>query len=233
MQDEGHPITDEVIELSFHFLPPARQGEVDSVIRALQADPQFEFMLTVLEIEVNGRRLSPETPPSQALMRKLLEALDEEDGEVMLYGSPYNQLGDPARAELNEELQRIEWWSFEVADRLCRFPELRSLRMFLEHGTGRGAGRSAQEARELHDRLLHGLVGDSQSFGIWGCTNVRGFDPPRDPAAEPEQSSCGLWPAADVSPWFHGVFWDDLLFVLNPPESTLAVLAITSNWSRI
>jgi hypothetical protein len=37
-----------------------------------------------------------------------------------------------------------------------------------------------------------------------------------------------VWPALEVSAWFHGVFWDDLLFVLNPEESTFVMLALTS-----
>lgn len=222
MTDSEGGIAEETVEMNFHFLPAERQAEVDEVIRALQEDGRLEFMLGVLEIRINDRRLSPSTSASGALLRKLLQALDQEDGAMLLYTSPYNQLGQSGRSD---EEPRIEWWDFELGDRLVRFEDLRSVRAFLEHGTGSSYGRPREEARRLHDRLLHGLAGDSTGYAIWGCSNIQTPGENRMGVSP----SAGIWPAEDVSPWFHGVFWDDLIFILNPAESTLVVLAITSS----
>jgi hypothetical protein len=223
MHAEEASIPEEIVELSYHFLPPQRQSEIDEALRALQEDTRLEFMLAVLEVRINDRGLSPTTPPSRSLLHKLLQALDEESGAVMLYTSPYNDLGAGRGSEASE---RLEWWNFDLAPRLCRFQDLRSVRAFLEHGTGRARGRDREEAQRLHDRLLHGLVGDSTSYSIWGCSNVR--TPGRQQADTEYGAGEGVWPAEEVSPWFHGVFWDDLLLILNPVESTLVVLALTS-----
>ena len=61
-------------------------------------------------------------------------------------------------------------------------------------------------------------------FAIWACANIQDLS---GGSASPCAPGEGVWPAADVSPWFRGVFWDDLLFLLNPPESTLTILALT------
>jgi hypothetical protein len=148
--------------------------------------------------------------------------MDHPDGVSMLYTSPYNDLGE----RRPDREPRVEWWDFDLADKLCSFPNLRSVWAFLQHGTGVTQGRSPHDAQRLHDTLLHGLVGDSPAYAIWGCTDIQmpGAGVPISPCA-----GGGLWPAGEVSNWFHGVFWDDLLFILNPPESTLTVLAITSS----
>lgn len=223
MTDEETSVPEEIVELSYFFLPHQRQTAIDSVLRALQADPHLEFLLAVFEVSLNDRHLSPSTPPSRGLLRKLLQALDEPDGVMLLYTSPYNDLGLHPAAE--EEERRLEFWDLEIADRLCEFGELRSVRAFLEHGTGSAAGRNAVEARALHDQLLGAIVGSSGSYSIWACTDVRS---PGQGGPAPCGPSEGVWPAEQISPWFHGVFWDDLIFVLNPPESTLTVLALTS-----
>jgi hypothetical protein len=217
-----HSIPEEIVDLEFHFLSPERQAEVDFVLRALQEDARLEFMLAVLEVRINDRRLTPATVPSRALLKKLLQALDEESGVMMLYTSPYNQLGEDRGT-----VARVEWWNLDLGDSLLPFPDLRSLRAFLECGTGTARGRSPGEATALHDMLLHALVGETRSYGIWGCSDVR----TAGTAAAVGSGGPGesIWPAADVSPWFHGVFWDDLLFVLNPAESTLSALAVTSH----
>ena len=224
MTDEEASVPEEVVELRYYFLPLPRQTAVDSVLRALQADPLLEFLLAVFEVSVNDRHLSPTTPPSRGLLRKFLQALDEPDGVMMLYSSPYNDLG--MRPASEDEEPRLEFWNLEIADRLCEFRELHSVRAFLEHGTGSAAGRSAAEARALHDQLLGAIIGSSGSYSIWACTDVRSPGQPGTAQCGPDE---GVWPAEQVSPWFHGVFWDDLIFVLNPPESTLTVLALTSS----
>ncbi len=218
MEEVSFP--EEVIGLEYHFLPFDRQAEVDAVLRALQADSQFEFMLAVLYVTVNGRPLRAESRPSRHLIHKLLQALDNEDGAGMLYASPYNQLGQESRVI---DDPRLEWWDFDLAERLRELPDLNSIRAFLEYGTGQSMGRPRDQASTLHDHLIHGLTGVSKKCSIWGCARINTFDgPPTDPDEE------GVWPADGVSPWFHGVFWDDLLFILNPTESTLTILAITS-----
>lgn len=224
MTDEEGGIAEETVEMSFHFLPAGRQKEVDDAIRALQEDGRLEFMLGVLEVRINDRPLSPSSPASPVLLRKLLQALDQEDGAMLLYGSPYNQLGNIDRTG---DEPRVEWWNFDLGDRLVCFEDLRSIRAFLEHGTGSSYGRPREEARRLHDRLLHGLIGDSKGYRIWGCSIIQTPGQGGKPASVGADQ--GIWPAEDVSPWFHGVFWDDLLFVLNPAESTLIVIAITSS----
>lgn len=214
-------IPEETVGLSYHFLPPDRQAEIDAVLRVLEEDPRLEFLLVVLAVTINDRPLSASTPPSRGLLRKLLSALDAGDGEMMLYASPYNGLG--REQEQKGELPRIEEWNFDLADRLRELPNLRSVRAFLEHGTGFARHRPPEIARQLHDRLLHALLGGTPRFAVWGCTDVRTGRQPARAEAPP-----GLWPADDVSPWFHGVFWDDMLFILNPAESTLTLLALTS-----
>jgi hypothetical protein len=224
MTDEEQSIPEEVVGLEYYFLPPERLTKVDLALRALQADLHLEFMLAVLSVTVNDRRLAPGAPAGRPLLRKLLQTLDEASGELMLYESPYNDLGAGRR---DDHQERITWWDFDLAESLCEFQELRSVRAFLEFGSGTSTGRTAAEAQALHDFLLTGLVGDSSSYRIWGCTNVRA---PGLPGGSPDcGAEGGIWPAEVVSPWFRGVFWDDLLFVLNPVESTLAVLAITSS----
>jgi hypothetical protein len=218
MTSDDHSIPEEIVGLSFHFLPPERQAQVDEALRALQQDPRLEFMLAVLTVTLHDRPLAPATAPSPGLLSKLLQALEESEGAVMLYSSPYNELGS------REFAPRLDWWNFDLGESLYRFPDLHSIRAFLEHGTGNGRGRGPAEAQRLHDLLLRGLIGDSTNFAVWSCSNVRtpgGSDPTAD-------GDTGVWPADDVSPWFHGVFWDDLLFILNPQESTLSILAITS-----
>lgn len=230
MQIDERSIPEEILGLAYHYLPPQRQAEVSAVLQALQEDAHLEFLLTVLDVTVNDRPLNPATPPSRSLLKKLLQALDAESGEYMLYHSPYNQLGLGERAQ-NEH--RIEWWDFDIGEYLYRFPDLRSVLAFLEHGSGNAPGRAAAEAQALHDRLLTALIGRDGSpgeianFGIWSCLDVRTPGASRPPLETPEIEE-RLWPAEDVSPWFHGVFWDDLLLLLNPPESTLTVLALTS-----
>jgi hypothetical protein len=222
MHNGENSISEEVVGLDYHFLPAERLEAVTEVLRALQEDFRLEFMLAVFDVTINERRVSSTMPPSRTFLRKLLQALDEEDGAAMLYTSPYNELG---MERGREREARVEWWDFDLADRLCQFDELRSIRAFLEHGTGATRGRPAGEAQRLHDRLRYGLVGDAPEVGIWGCSDIRTPDAGL-------RSSCGsgegMWPATEVSSWFHGVFWDDLVFVLNPAESTLSVLAITS-----
>ena len=63
---------------------------------------------------------------------------------------------------------------------------------------------------------MGGSAGSAQSTGGTAAS-------PRPP-----ETREALWPAEDVSPWFRGVFWDDLLFILSADESTLSVLALTS-----
>jgi hypothetical protein len=220
MDPNGDSIPEEVIELSYHYLPPARLAEVDAVLKALQDRTALEFLLAIFEVQWNGRALSAATPPGRSVLNKLLQALDQEEGMDLLYSSPYNDLGRPDKPPL-----RHEWWNFDLADQLCTFQDLRSIRIFLEYGTGTSPGHSAEAARLLHDRLLRALVGDSKNYGIWACADIRGVagDRPAMSCGEGE----GVWPASEVSPWFRGVFWDDLVFLLNPPESTLTVLAIT------
>jgi hypothetical protein len=222
--DDNEPgVPEEIIGLEYHFLPPERQTKIDLALRGLQADLHLEFMLAVLRVTINNRPLNGATPPTRALLRKLLQAMDTEDAEVMLYESPYNDLGAGRR----EEEPRITWWDFDIADELCEFQDLRSVRAFLEFGSGTSSGHPKSEAQALHDLLLQGLVGDSTNYAIWGCANVRTAGAP-EPSANCGANG-GLWPAEHVSPWFRGVFWDDLLFILNPPESTLSILAITSS----
>lgn len=224
MTEDEQSIPEEVVGLEYFFLPPDRLTKVDLALRALQTDMHLEFMLAVLSVTINDRRLPANVRAGRPVLRKLLQTLDEASGELMLYESPYNDLGAGKRDELEE---RITWWDFDLAESLCEFTELRSVRAFLEFGSGTSAGRPATEAKALHDFLLQGLVGDSTTYGVWGCTNIRS---PGVPAGSPDcRADGGIWPAEVVSPWFHGVFWDDLLFVLNPVESTLAVLAITSS----
>lgn len=223
MIEEEQSIPEEVVGLEYFFLPPDRLTKVDLALRALQADRHLEFMLAVLSVTINDHRLPASGPASRSVLGKLLQTLDEANGELMLYESPYNDLGIGRREEFPE---RITWWDFDLAESLCEFPELHSVRAFLEFGSGTSTGRSATEAKALHDFLLQGLVGDSKSYAVWSCTNIR------TPGVLPGSVDCGagggIWPAAGVSPWFRGVFWDDVLFVLNPQESTLSVLAITS-----
>jgi hypothetical protein len=224
MTEPEQSIPEEVVGLEYFFLPPDRLTQVELALRALQADRHLEFMLAVLSVTINDHRLPPQQPAGRATLRKLLQTLDEANGELMLYESPYNDLGAARREEFPE---RITWWDYDLADRLCEFPDLHSVRAFLEFGSGTSAGRSAVEAQALHDFLLHGLVGASTNYVVWGCTNIR------TPGVPPSSKDCGaeggIWPAEVVSPWFHGIFWDDLLFVLNPQESTLSILAITSS----
>jgi hypothetical protein len=216
--DPGIP--EEIVGLSFHFLPPERLADLEEPLRALEEDAHLEFLLAVLHVTVNDRPLTPTAPPSAGLLRKLLQALDEADGGVLLYTSPYNDLA--ARNAPQEP--RVELWSFDIAHGLCEFPDLHSVRAFLEHGSGTALGRPTAEAQRLHDRLLRGLVGDSRSYRIWSCSDVSAAG-----GSAPSAACEGkIWPAEDISPWFHGVFWDDLLLVVNPPESTLGVLALTS-----
>jgi hypothetical protein len=224
MTEEEQSVPEEVVGLEYFFLPPERLTKVDLALRALQSDMHLEFMLAVLSVTINDRRLPANRAAGRPVLRKLLQTLDEASGELMLYDSPYNDLGAGRHDEIAE---RQTWWDFDLAERLCEFKELRSVRAFLEFGSGTSTGRSAAEARGLHDFLLTGLVGDSTSYVVWSCTNIR------TPGVPVSKTDCGadggIWPAEVVSPWFHGVFWDDLLFVLNPVESTLAVLAITSS----
>jgi len=224
MTEEEQSIPEEVVGLEFFFLPPERLTKVDLALRALQADMHLEFMLSVLSVTINDRRLPPNVPGGRSLLRKLLQTLDEASGELMLYESPYNDLGAGRR---DDSEQRITWWDFDLAKSLCEFQELRSVRAFLEFGSGTSAGRTAAEAKTLHDLLLQGLVGESAAYTIWGCTNIRAPGLPLGSADCGEDG--GIWPAEVVSPWFRGVFWDDLLFVLNPLESTLTILALTSS----
>lgn len=224
MQSEEKTIPEEILGLSYHYLSSERQAEVSRVLQALQEDAHLEFLLAIFDVTINDRPLRPGVRPSRVTLAKLLQALDEEAGAEMLYASPYNQLGHGERVP---EEPRIEWWDFDIAEFLYEFADLRSLLAFLEHGTGLGVGRSAQNARELHNRLLKALVGDSKHFTVWSCVNVETPGVKGVLRSDPETDD-RLWPAEDVSPWFHGVFWDDLIFVLNPEESTLAVLAITS-----
>ena len=214
-------IAEETVELSHHFLPPERLVQVEAVLGALAEDPHLEFLLAVLDVTINDSRLPPNLPPTRFVLHKLLQALDEADGEMLLYESPYNQLAgrDP------EEI-RVEPWNFDLAPVLLEFKRLQSVRAFLEHGTGKGHGRGPQDAQGLHDTLLAALVGDSTNFAVYGCANVRTMSAEEREHVSPEE---GLWPAESVSSWYHGVFWDDLLFVLNPPESTLSILALTSH----
>ncbi|MGV3722403.1 MAG: hypothetical protein ACO1SX_15960 [Actinomycetota bacterium] len=221
-EDPGFP--EEIIGLEYFFVPPERQTKLDLALRALQADAHLEFLLTVFAVTINDRPLNPWAPPARDVLRKLLQALDAEHAELMLYESPYNDLGVGRRDDSED---RITWWDFDIAEQLCQFRDLRSVRAFLEYGSGTATGRPAADAQAMHDLLLQGLVGDSKSYGIWGCANVQ-------TAGAPEPSEAcgpdgGVWPAEDVSPWFKGVFWDDLLLVLNPMESTLSILAITSS----
>lgn len=216
-------IPEEIIELTYSFLPPARQAEVDGAVRALQEDARLEFLLAVLEVKINDRRLSPQLPPGRPLLKKLLQALDEEEGAMMLYSSPYNHLGRTDRPDADP---RLEWWDFDIGDQLHRFPDLRSIRAFLEHGTGFALGRPPAEAQQLHDQLLHGLVDDCEGYAIWACSDVRTAGQLGTRTSDPDR---GVWPATDISPWFHGVFWDDVIFILNPAESTLVVFALTSS----
>lgn len=224
MIDEEKNVPEEVVGLEYFFLPPERLTKVDLALRALQSDMHLEFMLAVLSVTINDRRLAANRSVGRPVLRKLLQTLDEASGELMLYDSPYNDLGAGRRDGVEA---RHTWWDFDLAENLCEFQELRSVRAFLEFGSGTSTGRSAAEAKSLHDFLLEGLVGDSTSYTVWGCMNVR------TPGVPVSKADCGkdggVWPAEVVSPWFRGVFWDDLLFVLNPVESTLAVLAITSS----
>lgn len=217
--EDAHP--EEIVGLGFHFLPPDRQAEVDLVLRALQEDSRFEFMLAVFDVSFHDRPLGRAALPTRSLLRKLLQALDQPDGVSMLYTSPYNDLGE-RRAD---HPPRVEWWDFDLADRLCSFSNLRSVWAFLQHGTGVKQGRQTRDAQHLHDTLLHGLVGNSPSFAVWGCADIQ--LPGTCGATRPSDAG-GVWPATEVSNWFHGVFWDDVLFIINPPESTFIVLAMTS-----
>src|SRR3989442_14735798 len=117
---EEHSIPEETVGLSYHFLPPNRQAAVDHVLRVLQQDSRLEFLLAVLEVTINDRHLSSSTRPTRSLLKKLLQALDEEDGEGMVYGSPYNQLG---RNDRMAGEPRFEWWDFDLADRLRPLPD--------------------------------------------------------------------------------------------------------------
>ena len=224
MQSEEKTIPEEILGLSYHYLSSERQAEVSRVLQALQEDAHLEFLLAVFDVTINDRPLRRNVRPGRATLGKLLQALDEEAGAEMLYASPYNHLGHGERVP---EEPRIEWWDFDLAEFLYEFADLRSLLAFLEHGTGLGTGRPAQNARELHDRLLKALVGDSKLYTVWSCVNVQTSGDQGVLRALPETED-RVWPAEDVSPWFHGVFWDDLIFILNPEESTLTVLAITS-----
>lgn len=224
MQTDEKTISEEILGLSYHYLSPERQAEVSRVLQALQEDAHLEFLLAIFDVTVNDRPLSPGVRPSRVVLGKLLQALDEEAGVEMLYASPYNHLGLGERVQ---DEQRIEWWDFDIADYLYEFVDLRTILAFLEHGTGSGVGRSAENARALHDRLLKALVGNSRLFSVWSCLYVETPGVKGKPRAMPETDE-RLWPSEDVSPWFHGVFWDDLIFVLNPEESTLTVMAITS-----
>lgn len=220
MSLDPSPIAEEIVELSHRFLPPTRLVAVETVLRALCEDRNLEYLLAILDVTLNECRLPPAAPPDRLLLHKLLQALDEAHGEFLLYESPYNELvGMPA-----EEL-RVTEWSFDLAPVLCEFKRLQSVRAFLEHGTGLGEGRSRRDAQVLHDELLQALVGVSTNYAIYGCANIRTMSvEDRGQVADCD----GIWPAAGVSSWFHGVFWDDLIFILNPPESTLVVLALTS-----
>lgn len=224
MQTDENTIPEEILGLSYHYLSPERQAEVSRVLQALQEDAHLEFLLAIFDVTVNDRPLSPNVRPSRAVLAKLLQALDEEAGAEMLYASPYNHLGIGERIQ---EEPRLEWWDFDISEFLYEFADIRTLLAFLEHGTGSGTGRPARSARELHDRLLKALVGESRLFTVWSCVNVETPGVQAALRALPETEE-RLWPAEDVSPWFHGIFWDDLIFVLNPEESTLTVLAITS-----
>jgi len=218
--DPGIP--EEIIGLEYYFLPPERLRKVDLALRALQEDTHLDFLLAVFGVTLNDRPLNPWVPPGRDTLRKLLQAMDAEHAAGMLYDSPYNDLGSGRRDE-----PRVTWWDFDIADQLCQFRDLRSVRAFLEYGSGTALGRPAAEAQALHDLLLLGLVGDATNHRIWGCANVQ-----TQGAPEPSEacgSDGGVWPAEEVSPWFKGVFWDDLLLVLNPSESTLSILAVTSS----
>ncbi len=219
--NEEISIPEEIVGLDYHFLPLDRQSAIDEALRALQRDSRLEFLLAVFHVTINGRPLSPGTRPTRSLLNKLLQALDQEEGAEMLYGSPYNDLG-ARRGEM-----RLEWWDFDLAEVLLETRGLRSVKAFLRYGTGQAPGRSAEEAKRLHDRLLRGLVGTSRTTAVWSCTKLRLFTPD-ERLGSSERIRDGIWPADGVSPWFHGVFWDDLIFVLNTAESTLCVLAITS-----
>jgi hypothetical protein len=215
-------IPEEIVGLTYHFLPPERQAEVEETLGALCDDLHLEFLLAVFEVTINDRPLPASAAPTRALLNKLLQALDGPDGISMLYESPYNGLGGCAP----QSAARVEWWNFDLAQSLLEFPDLRSLRAFLEHGTGGGHGRSAVRAQELHEGLLHGLIGDTMGCGIWSCCDVR--VPGEERRAPGRGMGEEIWPAQDVSPWFYGVFWDDLIVLLNPVESTLTLLALTS-----
>ncbi|MCC2669569.1 MAG: hypothetical protein K0Q72_2040 [Armatimonadetes bacterium] len=226
MIDEENSIPEEVVGLEYYFLPPDRMTRVDVALRALQGDLHLEFLLAVLRVTINDRPLSPTSRPTRGVLRKLLLALDEEDGEALIYESPYNDLGAGQR-DADEDEERLTWWDFDLAEDLCEFSELRSVRIFLEFGSGTSTGRPANEAKALHEMLLQGLLGESRNYAIWGCADVRAPGQPWSPGKCGKAG--GVWPAEKVSPWFRGVFWDDLLFVLNPAESTLTVFAVTSS----
>jgi hypothetical protein len=220
--DEGHSIPEEIVGLSYYFLPQHRQEETARVLAQLQRDPRLEFLLAIFTVTVNDRPLNPAGTPDRTLLRKLLQALDREDGLHLLYASPYNEIGLSGRTRGPD---RPEWWNFDIADGLHEFRELWTIRMFLEHGTGLHPGVGRKRADELHRELLHGLVAESRNFAVWGCNR---FTTPGPESGEPAAVGEAVWPAREVSPWFRDVFWDDLLFVLNQAESTLIVLAVTS-----
>src|SRR5690349_4357554 len=138
--DDEPGIPEEIIGLEYFFLPPDRQTMVDLALRGLQADKHLEILLAVFAVTINDRPLSPTAPASRQALRKLLQALDAEDAEMMLYESPYNDLGAGRR---DEEEPRITWWDFDLADQLCQFKNLRSVRAFLEFGSGTAVGRPA------------------------------------------------------------------------------------------
>jgi hypothetical protein len=216
-------IPEEVVGLNYHFLPPDRQSEVEQALEALCDDTHLEFLLAVFDVTINDRPLPRTAPASRTLLNKLLQALDGPEGISMLYESPYNEL--TCGAEMEREA-RIEWWNFDLAQSLLEFSDLRSVRAFLQHGTSGGRERSPARAQELHDLLLRGLVGDETGHAIWSCSDIR--VPGEERRVPGRGSGEEVWPAQDVSPWFYGVFWDDLIVILSPAESTLTLLALTS-----
>lgn len=224
---EPPSISEEVIGLSYHYLTADRQAEIDTVIRVLQEDQRFDFLLAIFAVTINDRPLAPETRPTRALLKKILAALEGDLGPTMLYSSPYNELGDPTHPRQS----RVDYWDLDIADYVHQFRDLQTVRAFLRHGTGRclvPAGRSPEDARLLHDMFFRALTGrdpDSRGArcGIWGCCNIQG-----EPGDNPIEGAMGLWPAEQVSGWYYGVFWDDLIAILNPSESTLILLALTS-----
>jgi hypothetical protein len=101
---------------------------------------------------------------------------------------------------------------------------LRGVHRVLKTGGAYTQGIGEEEASRSEERLRRGLQKDSASLLIFCASNedFRGEDV-SNAFGVPED----LFELDKVSPWFEGIAWDGLMFILDPQHSVLNVIAYT------